>query len=71
MKLQGEHLHHCILVVYIERHNQNLAEHLRWNFLAVNYYRRTESSILDVRLDSEYISDIPVKNAAEKNKAFF
>ena len=24
MKLQAEHLRHCILVVYIQRHNQNL-----------------------------------------------
>ena len=30
-----------------------------------------KSSMLDVRLDSEDISDIPVKNAAEKNEAFF
>ena len=46
---------------------QNLAEHAAFKPLTIF----AKNSILDVRLDSECISDIPVKNAAEKNEAFF
>ena len=40
MNFHAEHLHHCILVAYIKRHNQNLVEHLRWGLLVVNYFRK-------------------------------
>ena len=68
IKLQVEHLQHCIVVVYIQRRIQNLAENLRWSLSAVNYFRKK----LHLRCSMgfwQYIPDILVKNAAEKNES--
>ena len=50
MTFHAEHLHHCILVAYIKRHNQNLVEHLRWGLLVVNYFRKK----LHLRCSTEF-----------------
>ena len=64
IKLQAEHLQHCIVVVYIQRRIHNPAENLRWSFSTVKLHLRCSTGFW------MYISDVLVKNAAEKNESF-